>query len=502
MSVIVDNMGHLVPLGIPGELCLIGRQMSRGYWKQPEQTSSHFTACPFLEGETMYHTGDMARWNEEGELVYLGRTDSQVKFNGFRIELGEIENEMMTYPSVTAASVLVFKRKDIKTLVGFYCAEASIDTQVILNYLRTSLPQHMIPQMMMQIDKMPVTPNGKIDKKALLSEELMIGLNLGEHNLPANENEKKLFEIVKDVFETDDFGVTDDLTLLGLTSLSAIKLADMANSKGLNIKVNDILRSKSIRDILTNEQAIGKWENGYDASKPVIVLIQGFTYYKKLEPLISRLCKHYSVFVIEPIDDHYETLFNEEGLSSHDVIKFYFDYLDAYLPSNAIVEMFIGHSFGGELAYRCAVRWHKKKGYMSKVCMLDSFANAANIVKEIPLSKTEGLMHEEASDIEEVKEWNRHLRQMQALKDDHELSGYNGEVLYFEAEDLSLQAKTINIDVQDLAQKKQENMNSWSKLAPRLSIYSVIADHFTMLDERFCNDYIEKINDIVLLHNS
>ena len=502
MSVIVDNMGHLVPNGIPGELCLIGRQMSRGYWKQPEQTASHFTACPFLEGETMYHTGDMARWNEEGELVYLGRTDSQVKFNGFRIELGEIENEIMSYPSVTAAAVLVFKRKDIKTLVGFYCAEASIDTQVILNYLRTSLPQHMIPQMMMQIDKMPITPNGKIDKKALLSEELMSGLNLGEHNLPANENEKKLFEIVKDVFETDDFGVTDDLTLLGLTSLSAIKLADMANSKGLNIKVNDILRNKTIRNILTNEQAIGKWENGYDASKPIIVFIQGFTYYEKLEPIISKLCKHYSVFVIEPIDDHYETLFNEEGLSSHDVIKFYFDYLDAYLPSNAIVEMFIGHSFGGELAYRCAVRWHKKKGYMSKVCMLDSFANAANIVKEMPLPKAEGLAPEEASDIEEVKEWNRHLRQMQALKDDHELSGYYGEVLYFEAEDLSLQTKTINFDVQELAQKKQENLNSWRALAPHMNIYPVEADHMTMLDERFCNDYIEKINDIVLLHNS
>ena len=498
MSVIVDNMGHLVPQGIPGELCLIGRQMSRGYWKQQEQTSSHFTACPFLEGETMYHTGDMSRWNEEGELVYLGRTDSQVKFNGFRIELGEIENEMMTYPSVTAASVLVFKRKDIKTLVGFYCAETSIDPLAIHNHLRASLPQHMIPQMMMQIDKMPVTPNGKVDKKALLSEELMSGLNLGEHNLPANENEKKLFEIVKDVLETDDFGVTDDLTLLGLTSLSAIKLADMANSKGLNIKVNDILRSKSIRDILTNEQAIGKWENGYDASKPVIVLIQGFTYYKKLEPLISRLCKHYSVFVIEPIDDHYETLFNEEGLSSHDVIKFYFDYLDANLPSNAIVEMFIGHSFGGELAYRCAVRWYKKKGYMSKVCMLDSFANAANIVKEIPLQKAEGLTSEETSDIEEVKEWNRHLRQMQALKDDHELSGYYGEVLYFEAEDLFLQTKTINIDVQDLAQKKQENMNSWRALAPRLSIYPVAAGHMTMLDERFCDYYFERINNIVL----
>ena len=134
--------------------------------------------------------------------------------------------------------------------------------------------------------------------------------------------------------------------------------------------------------------------------------------------------------------------------------------------------------------------------------MLDSFANAANIVKEIPLQKAEGLTSEETSDIEEVKEWNRHLRQMQALKDDHELSGYDGKVLYFEAEDLSLQTKTINFDVQELAQKKQENLNSWRALAPHMNIYPVEADHMTMLDERFCNDYIEKINDIVLLHNS
>ena len=113
MSVIVDNMGYLLPLGIPGELCLLGRQMSRGYWRQEEQTASHFSSCAFLEGETMYHTGDIARWNEDGELEYLGRNDSQVKFNGFRIELGEIEKEIMSYNSVTAATVLLYKRKNI-----------------------------------------------------------------------------------------------------------------------------------------------------------------------------------------------------------------------------------------------------------------------------------------------------------------------------------------------------------------------------------------------------
>ena len=501
MSVIVDNMGHLVPQGIPGELCLIGRQMSRGYWRQEEQTASHFSACVFLEGETMYHTGDMARWNEEGELIYIGRTDNQVKFNGFRIELGEIENEIMSYPSVTAAAVLIFKKKDIKILVGYFCAETSIDSQVILHHLRNSLPQYMIPQMMIQIDKMPMTPNGKIDKKALLSDDLISGLNKDEHILPANKDEKKLFEIVKDVLERVDFGVTDDLTLLGLTSLSAIKLADLANREGLYIKVNDILRSRSIRDILINEQSIGKWENGYDASKPVIVLIQGFTYYKKLEPLIIDLCKHYSVFVIEPIDDHYKTIFSEDNLSYNDVVDFYLDYIEACLRPNINVEMFVGHSFGGELAYRCAVCWQKKTGYHSKVCMLDTFAQAIHIAQETSMPEMDNLMSEDVFDIEEFKEWNRHLQQMQALNDGHDLPTYDGDVLYFKAEDLSSQLKK-HINVQMFDQMKQKDLNRWSMLAPQLSIYTVAADHFTMLDEQFCGNYLEKINDIVLPLNS
>ena len=497
MSVIVDNMGQLVPLGIPGELCLIGRQMSRGYWRQAEQTASHFTACPFLECETMYHTGDMARWNDDGELVYLGRTDSQIKFNGFRIELGEIENEMMSYPAVTAAAVLVSKRKDIKTLVGYFCAEASIDLQAIHHHLSTSLPQYMIPQMIIQIDKMPITPNGKIDKKALLSDELMSGLNMGEQILPANENEIKLFKIVKEVLEREDFGVTDDLTLLGLTSLSAIKLAELANREGLTIKVNDILKSKSIRDILIIEQSIGKWENGYDPSKPVVVLIQGFTYYKKLESLISKLCQHYSVFVVEPIDDHYQAIFNEENFSCNDVADFYLDYLEACMRPNVSVGMFIGHSFGGELAYRCAVQWHQKTGTMPKVCMLDSFAYVANIVQEMPIPDIENPTPDEAADIEEIKEWNRHLRQMQALKDDCDLPTYDGDVLYFKAEDLSLDLKVIQINLQELAQKKQKDLKTWSTLAPRMSIYPVSAGHMTMLEEQFSDDYIAKINNIV-----
>ena len=497
LSVIVDNVGRLVPRGTVGELCLIGRQMSRGYWKQDELTNDFFVDCYFLNGQKMYRTGDLVRWNEENLLEYIGRIDNQVKLHGYRIELAEIESKMSHCPGVVSAAVDVVKQGNIEFIVGYYTSEDNKELPAIQETLIAELPNYMVPSQLIRIDEMPLTPNGKIDKKALLSDELMSGFNIGEHILPANENEKKLFKIVKEFLERKDFGVTDDLSLLGLTSLSAIKLAELANREGLNIKVNDILRCKSIREILINEQSIGKWENGYDASKPVIVLIQGFTYYKKLEPLISKLCKHYSVFVIEPFDDHYEAIFNEEKLSSRHVVKFYIDYLDACLPSNVSVEMFIGHSFGGELAYRCAVRWHKKTGAMPKVCMLDSFAHVANIAKEMPIPVIESPTPDEAADIEEIKEWNRHLRQMQALKDDRDLPTYEGDVLYFKAEDLSMQLKTIQIDVQALAQKKQADLNSWSTLAPHISIYPVAAGHLTMLDKQFCNDYLSKIDNIV-----
>ena len=497
ISVVVDDKGHLLPRGLAGELCLIGRQIAQGYWNRPELTEESFTDCPFIAGEKMYHTRDLVRWNDEGELEYLGRMDTQLKIRGYRIELGEIEKKITEFPGVTSAAVIVHQEKKIPYLIGYFTSKEPIDPEMIQEHLRKLLPEYMTPQFLVHLSAMPMTLNGKVNRKALMDSQPLPQQVNKVSVAPKTKNETMLYDLTKQVLKMDDFGVTDDLTLLGMTSLSAIKLADLANREGLNIKVNDILRGKSIRDILIIEQSIGKWENGYDPSKPVVVLIQGFTYYKKLESLISKLCQHYSVFVVEPIDDHYQAIFNEENFSCNDVADFYLDYLEACMRPNVSVGMFIGHSFGGELAYRCAVQWHKKTGVTSKVCMLDSFAYVANIVQEMPIPDIENPTPDEAADIEEIKEWNRHLQQMQALKDDHDLPAYDGDVLYFKAEDLSMQLKTIQVDVQEWAQKKQADLNRWSTLAPHMSIYPVAAGHMTMLDERFSDDYIAKINNIV-----
>ena len=501
-SVVVDNQGHLLPRGLAGELCLIGRQMAQGYWNRSELTEEYFTECPFIAGERMYHTGDVVRWNNEGELEYLGRMDSQLKIRGYRIELGEIEKKIAEFPGVTSTAVIVHQEQKTPYLIGYFTSKEPINPEMIQDYLRKLLPEYMTPQFLVHLPAMPMNINGKINRQELInSHHLSQLLNKGSI-APETKDEKTLYKLVKQVLKINNFGVTDDLTLLGMTSLSAIKLVDFAEREGLYIKVNDILRNRSIRNILINQQSIGKWENVYDASKPVIVLIQGFTYYKQLEPLIKKLCKYYSVFVIEPISDHFETIFNEKKLSIQNVVNFYFDYLEVSLPSNVNIETFIGHSFGGELAYRCAMRWHKKKNMMPKVCMFDTFVHSADSIKIMPIPKAKGLSLEDDSDIEEIIRWTRQLQQIISLKDDHDLPKYDGVILYFAANILANKRDINHFVEHELEKKKQENLNYWKSHTQQLSIHSVTADHFTMLDERFCNDYIGEINNIVLPHNS
>ena len=502
MSVIVDNMGHLVPEGIPGELCLIGRQMAQGYWKRPDLTEKHFTDNPFIAGEKMYHTGDLVRWNEDGELEYLGRMDSQLKIRGYRVELGEIENKIAEFPGVTSAAVIVHQEHKAQYIIGYFTSITPISIDKILEHLRQQLPNYMIPQFMIQLSAMPMTSNGKINRKKLIKSHQISQLFKNGAVAPTTNNEKVLYDLAKKVLNIDDFGVTDDLSLIGMTSLSAIKLVDLAHQKGLYIKVNDILRNKSIRNILACEQSIGKWENGYDASKPVIVLIQGFTYYKLMEPIISKLSKHYSVFVFEPLDDHYNVLFNEDNVSSNDIVDFYLDYLEANLPSHVNVQMFIGHCFGGELAYRCAVRWHKKTGIMPKICMLDTYVHVNDIVLKIPIPEIENPTPDEASDINKLKESNRRFRQIQTMINNHDLPGYDGDVLYFKAKELTMSLKTIHINEHEVDQKREEDLNNWKSLVPNMKIYPIEAEHFTMLDEKFCDNYLEIIDNIVLPHNT
>ncbi len=226
---IVDGNNELVPAGAAGELYIAGEGLARGYLNQPELTKEKFVVDTFNTGETTgankaYKTGDKARWNAEGEIEYLGRIDEQVKIRGHRIELGEIENVLVQVAGVKAGAVTVIEdSQGNKQLAGYVVSGGSVDKDTIMQQLRGKLPEYMIPQVWTELEAMPLTSNGKVNKKALPKPDTT-GLGSNEYTAPTNETESKLTEIWQELLGIDKIGIHDNFFELGGHSLLAMRL--------------------------------------------------------------------------------------------------------------------------------------------------------------------------------------------------------------------------------------------------------------------------------------
>ncbi|MBR3459041.1 MAG: AMP-binding protein, partial [Selenomonadaceae bacterium] len=244
-SFVCDTYGHLLPQGMAGELCLAGNQIAEGYWKQPELTAKSFVTCPFLPGKKMYRTGDLARYNEAGELEYLGRIDNQVKLRGFRIEMGEIETRASQFAGIAQVAAAV--KKDQLVLYYTSAEGAQIDVDELRSFLSETLTEYMVPTVYMLLAAMPMTPNGKIDRKVLPEPEASVAL---ENIPPETEREQKFYELAAGFLGTKAFGVTDNLVSLGLSSIGAMRLAgEIYSACDLRIPVAEILRMPTIRSL-------------------------------------------------------------------------------------------------------------------------------------------------------------------------------------------------------------------------------------------------------------
>ena len=254
----------LLPIGAIGELYIGGVGLARGYLNNPELTKERFIPNPFAtrqdkqqnKNSRLYKTGDLVRWLPSGELEYIGRNDFQVKIRGFRIELGEIESAMSKYKGIKQAVVLAKENKESnnKYLVAYYTSETKdkLDDDNISFYLATKLPDYMIPTVIAHIDKLPLTINGKLDRKALPD------LTLGSSNTyvaPRNELEIKLRDIFASVLglEPETVGINDDFFKLGGNSIMAIKLVnDINNNTPLISSIADIFNYKNIKNLTQN----------------------------------------------------------------------------------------------------------------------------------------------------------------------------------------------------------------------------------------------------------
>ncbi|MFA4997436.1 MAG: amino acid adenylation domain-containing protein, partial [Bacteroidales bacterium] len=258
-SYVMDDKQKLLPAGVAGELCLAGPQIALGYWQREDLTAERFLPNPYSTGpvnDTIYRTGDLVRWRNDGLIEYLGRIDTQVKLRGFRIELGEIETVLSKFPGIVSAVAEVKEFGGAQQLCAYYqiAGDAPINEEALLDHLRASLTEYMVPSALLKLKAFPMTPNGKVDRKKLPVPHL----TLKEIIPPQTILEKDLFGIVAEILQTDQFGVTTNLLSIGLTSLLAIRLSVLVKQNlDINLPTKDILKLKTIRlmvRLLTGEQ--------------------------------------------------------------------------------------------------------------------------------------------------------------------------------------------------------------------------------------------------------
>lgn len=245
------NKNHkLLPIGIRGELYIGGDGVTNGYLKREELTREKFISSPFREKENIYNTNDLAYYKENGEIVHLGRTDFQVKIRGYRIELGEIENCIEQNKNIIQSVVVkrnISNNHDI--LVAYYTSKGNkeIDEELRKTLLE-KLPQYMVPQYFIKLEKMPYTLNGKIDKKAL--PDFNSKTTNKEIVKPRNKTDEELITILEKMLNIKQISITDTLTNIGGDSLSAITLSTKILSKyNVQLDIKDILSNLTIKDI-------------------------------------------------------------------------------------------------------------------------------------------------------------------------------------------------------------------------------------------------------------
>ncbi|WP_327195511.1 non-ribosomal peptide synthase/polyketide synthase [Paenibacillus alvei] len=243
---IVDASLKPVPIGVLGELVIGGAGVARGYLNRPDLTAEKFVDSPFAAGERLYRTGDLARWMPDGNVDFIGRIDNQVKIRGYRIELGEIEAIMQNFAGVRQA--LVIARTDErgqKYLCGYVVAGSSFDLEGLVAHLDAALPSHMVPSRIMRLDQMPLTPNGKIDRKGLPVPEGSIRAEAA-YTAPRTPAEQALALVWQSVLGVDQVGTMDNFFALGGDSIKALQVSSRLLQTGYKLVMKDLFHYPTI----------------------------------------------------------------------------------------------------------------------------------------------------------------------------------------------------------------------------------------------------------------
>ncbi|WP_432409139.1 amino acid adenylation domain-containing protein [Wukongibacter sp. M2B1] len=251
---ILDKDNNPKPIGVPGELCIAGVGLARGYLNRPKLTNEKFVDNPFDQGERMYRTGDLAKWNNEGNIEFLGRLDYQVKIRGNRIEIGEVESRLLEHEYIKNVVVVALDdENDNKYLCAYFVAAVEIVISEIREHLVQRLPDYMIPSYFVQLEEMPLTPNGKVNRSQLPRPDKSIN-NKESFAKAKNIEEQVLVNIWQEVLGIEKISVSDNFFLLGGDSIKAIQIIAKLKQKGFRLEMKDLFKNPKISNLAKHIQ--------------------------------------------------------------------------------------------------------------------------------------------------------------------------------------------------------------------------------------------------------
>lgn len=266
---ILDKNMKLVPVGVKGHLFIGGDGVSKGYWKRESLTDERFVDNPYHPGNTIYNTGDIAKFNEDGTIKLIGREDNQVKIRGHRIELGDIESCLNSHTDIKQSVVIVKGEYENKSLAAYYVSDKNIDSALLRDQLLESLPAYMLPAYFIKLESLPLTPNGKIDRKKLPHPETVIR---DSYIAPSNDTEEILVSIWSEVLELNKelISVNKSFFELGGNSLKILKLNALMNERlNWNVSIPEIFRYPSIESLIDHKTNSNNSTEEYKAAAAI-----------------------------------------------------------------------------------------------------------------------------------------------------------------------------------------------------------------------------------------